>query len=446
MRILLITDEEWNDAVFGNNVLSNWFSGFDAEFAQIYCSPGLPYNAICERYFQITDTQMVRSLLGPHKSGCRVSRPETAIAVEASKRNAQRQGHYKWLKKLSVFIHTPMMLLRDAIWRYGRYDTAKLLSFVEEFNPDIVFCPRFITPKLMRLEKMVSGMTNAPFVAFTADNEASLNHYSWSPLYWLRAWMIHRSFGKHIKLYKHYFTFSEEQAQDYHRQYGLPTTTLYKCGQFSESFETKTVSSPVKMVYAGRMYCNRWQTLAAVGKALELVNEEEERIVLDIFTTEALTKKQRKVFEALKHVNVHPAITPVQLAEEYRNADIALHVESFDKHNRSATRYSFSTKIIDLMASTCAIMAICWERHAGYQYLKAHDAAFCVSSYDDIAPMLRQICERPSCIGEYARKAWQCGREYHSQEKIQAQIRETFNKVITGQDNDRKVSGCHRGR
>jgi len=27
MRILLITAEAWNDAVYGNNVLTNWFAG-----------------------------------------------------------------------------------------------------------------------------------------------------------------------------------------------------------------------------------------------------------------------------------------------------------------------------------------------------------------------------------------------------------------------------------
>ncbi len=35
MKILLITSEEWNDYVFGNGVLTNWFTGYDAEFAQI---------------------------------------------------------------------------------------------------------------------------------------------------------------------------------------------------------------------------------------------------------------------------------------------------------------------------------------------------------------------------------------------------------------------------
>lgn len=429
MRILLITDEEWNDAVYGNNVLTNWFSGFDAEFAQIYCSPGLPYNNICSRYFQITDMQMVQSLYSHKKAGKKIELPKDAHSIEQSKVNAQRKGAYLKLKQLSRHFHTAMMLIRDGIWRSGRYDTNALKSFVSDFHPDIVFCPRLITPKLMRLEKIVSTMTDAPFVAFTADNEASMEHYSWSPLFWLRAWMIHRAFGKHVKLYKHYFMFSEEQAQNYKDEYNLPTSCLYKCGNFPET-KDKKVNKPIRLIYAGRLYCNRWKTLAAIGKALEEINRNGDRMVLDIYTADVLTSRQKKTLMGFNYLKVHNPITPAQLTEEYQKADIALHVESFDKANRLATHYSFSTKIIDLMASSCAILAICWERHAGYQYLQKNDAAFCVSSYDDIEPMLRQICEKPSLIGEYARKAWQCGRRNHSKEKIQIQIREAFNKVI----------------
>ena len=68
MRILIVTDEEWNDIVYGNNILTNWFRGFNAEFAQIYCSPGMPLNNICQRYFRITDDQMVHSLFSAKKS------------------------------------------------------------------------------------------------------------------------------------------------------------------------------------------------------------------------------------------------------------------------------------------------------------------------------------------------------------------------------------------
>lgn len=69
MKILLITHEEWNDYVYGNGVLTNWFTGFDAEFAQIYLSPGLPNNTICKKYFHISDAQMVNSIVGREKVG-----------------------------------------------------------------------------------------------------------------------------------------------------------------------------------------------------------------------------------------------------------------------------------------------------------------------------------------------------------------------------------------
>lgn len=430
MRILIVTDEEWNDIVYGNNILTNWFRGFNAEFAQIYCSPGMPLNNICQRYFRITDYQMVHSLFSAKRAGSIVMKPVDGLEVEQSKQNAQRQGIYGVMKKISIYFHTPIMMMRDLIWRLGRYDINTLTFFVNDFRPDIVFCPRLITPKLMRLETIVSKITDAPFVAFTADNEASLNHYSWSPLFWIRCCMIHQLFKKHVDLYNHYFMFSAEQAEIYKREYGLSTSCLYKCGSFPKIFNKKDVSNPIRMVYAGRLYCNRWKTLAAIGQALKFINSNGKKIYLDIYTQEELSLRQINGLNKDSYIYVHNQITPSQLEEEYINADIALHVESFDKSNRNATRYSFSTKIVDLMASSCAIMAICWDKHAGYQYLKEHDAAICIPSNDDILPSLRKLIDHPDLISYYAQKAWECGAKYHNTVVVQKQIKQTFDGII----------------
>lgn len=431
MRILLITDEEWNDIVFGNGVLTNWFTDFPAEFAQIYISPGLPNNHVCKNYFQITDGQMVRSFFGGVKAGREIQLITDAKQLEATNSNARRKGVYGFMKKLSLWCRTPILIIQDAIWEFGKYDKSSLKQFVDDFNPDVVYCPRFFTPRLRRLEKLVSTLTDAPFVAFTADNEVSLKCYSWSPLFWLRRLAIHRSFKRHVGLYRHYFMFSEEQAQEYHQQYGLPTSCLYKCGSFTEKFESKTVKRPIRMIYAGRLYCNRWKTLAAIGEALEELNQDEVKMMLDVYTADVLTRKQARVLGGFKHLHVHAPITSSQLADEYKKADIALHVESFDKKYRLATRYSFSTKIIDLMASSCAIMAICWEKHAGYQYLKKYDAALCVSDYEGVLPLLQKVSEQTSLIQEYAKKAWRCGRDKHSRSIIQSQLKTVFERTIS---------------
>lgn len=430
MKILLITAEEWNDYVYGNGVLTNWFTGFDAEFAQIYTSPGLPNNKVCIKYFQIDERQMVKSLYSNTKAGREVKMPTNEREQDAAKSNAQRKGIYGIFKKLSLWMHTPIVMLQDFIWMTGRYDKAALQQFIGGYKPDVVFCPQLGNPKMWRLEKLVKGMTDVPFVAFTGDDEASYQQVSKSPLFWLRRWYCHNGLKNSVKIFSHYFMHSKEQAQDYTNEYGIPTSTLYKCGDFSNEFVKKSVGSPIRLVYAGRLYCNRWKTLAEIGKALHEINKHGERMVLDIYTQEALTNEQRKALSPENSVYMKGSVNPQQLKEVYRNADIALHVESMDKKNRLATRVSFSTKIIDLMASSCAILAVCWNRHCGYQYLRDNDAAFCVDNYSDILPMLQRIVDNPSLVQNYAQKAYECGRKNHTREKIQKQIRDKFEELI----------------
>ena len=207
-------------------------------------------------------------------------------------------------------------------------------------------------------------------------------------------------------------------------------TLLQVTRDFSAKFEEKPVGSPIRLVYAGRLYCNRWKTLVEIGKALREINKNGERMVLDIYTQEAMTSEQRKALCPENYVYMKGSVSPAQLKDVYRNADIALHVESMDRKNRLATRVSFSTKIIDLMASSCAILAVCWKRHCGYQYLHDNDAAFCVDDYDKLLPMLQGIVDKPSLVTEYAYKAYECGRKNHTREKIQKQIRDKFEEVI----------------
>ena len=177
MKILLITSEEWNDFVYCNGVLTNWFEGFPAEFAQIYVSPGQPNNHICRKYFQITDAQMLRSIVGGPKAGKEIQMQTDTQQLEATKINARRKGVYGFMKKLSLWCRTPVVALQDAIWAWGKYDKEAMAKFVNDFNPDIVFCPRMVNPKLIRLERLVRTMTKAPFVAVTADDEASYQQY-----------------------------------------------------------------------------------------------------------------------------------------------------------------------------------------------------------------------------------------------------------------------------
>ena len=153
-------------------------------------------------------------------------------------------------------------------------------------------------------------------------------------------------------------------------------------------------------------------------------------MTLDIYTQEKVTNEQRKALMLSTDVVLHKPVKPEELVGIYKNADIALHVESFDKKYKYATRVSFSTKIIDLMASTCAIIAICWDKHEGFQYLKKNDAAFCISDTEQIKSTLENIVKNPELIKNYSKKAYDCGKANHNNLLIENNIRNVFEKVI----------------
>lgn len=431
MKILIIADEEWNDVVFANGVLTNWFTGFEAEFAEMYCSPGLPLNNVCDRYFQLTDGQMLRSLYSSTRAGSIVVKPSDASTIEASKENAQRKGVYGIIKKMSLWVHTPIMMIRDFIWSAGRYNKMELTQFVNDFAPDVIFCPQYGTPKLWRLERYVHSICSAPMIAFTGDDETSYKQVSYSPLYWIRRWYCRQALKKTVGIFSHYMMHSKDQAEEYANDFGVPTSRLFKCGVFADKHEAKPVGLPILLVYAGRLYCNRWKSLAAIGEALRTINKDGVKMVLDIYTQEKLTSEQAKHLCEENFIYMKGSVPGSELPRIYREADIALHVESFDKKYMYATRVSFSTKIIDLMASTCAIMAICWNKQTGYQYLEEHDAAICIDSYDKILPRLQAIVDNPSIVQDYAKKAYECGKKNHSREIIQNQLKSTFEQYIT---------------
>lgn len=426
MRVLVISDEVWNDKIHGNNVLTNWFAGFPAEFANIYCSPGIPHNFICKKYFQITDKMMLKSIVTKEKAGVpfEISEQKCDVILKSEKEN---RNLYGLLKSISGDF---MRALREIIWCLGKYDLSAMEQFVSDFQPDIIFSPRLATLKILRLERIVHQIAKVPLVAFTGDNEYSLRVFKISPFFWIRRFILRKKLRNMMKNYAMYYTLSDEQQEEYHNAFGREIKILRKCGDFSKTYYEKKTGEPIRLVYIGKVYCNRWKSLAKVGKALKKINSDQVRMILDIYTKDSLSKWKKKKLSDGRNIFVKGAVSPEDIMSIYEKSDIALHVESFDVKNKLATRVSFSTKIIDCLASSCAVMAICWKEHSGYTYLKKEDAAICIDDLSKIEEVLSHICASPQLIDEYRRKALECGRKNHTRKQMMDMLYRDFNYLM----------------
>lgn len=423
MRILVLSNEVWNDKVNGNNVTTNWFEGMEAEFANIYASPGEPYNKCCNKYYQITDIMMLKSIIRGDKAGKRLGNMTESKKKDNDAPEQEPKQLYSFLKTISGHF---LRLVRELLWLWGTYDIDELKKFINEFQPDVIFSERMATCKMLRLERIVSSLTDAPMFAFTGDDEYSLKQFAISPFFWINRFMIRKRLRKNVGLYRIYYTLSQEQKDYYEKEFGCRCKILQKCGEFNERFTEHIVHNPIRMIYAGKFYCNRWKVLGRIADAIREINRENVKITLEIYTKDKPTDKQNRVLNDGRNTFIRGPVSQEELKEIYHNGDIALHVESDDLKNRLLTRYSFSTKIIDCIFSGCAVMAYCWKQQSGWTYLKREDAGICVSSEAELKKTLVDMVYDESVIKDYSYKAYECGVRNHDRRKVQEMLMNDF--------------------
>lgn len=421
MKILVISKEAWRDEQNGGNVLSNLFADFDAEFAQVYCNEMPPNNNVCKLYYQITDKEMVSSLISRHKAGKQLVY-DTLPKTQASGLQTY-SGARRWFgSSLAIF--------RELVWWLGRWNKREIIDFVTEFCPDVVFAPCYGSHYMHKLTKIVQDALGVPVVSYISDDFYSNNQLRFSPLFWINHFILRKHTREVFKRYSLVYTMTDEQKTACKKDFGANMKILRKAGCFDSMYQKISVGSPIRFVYAGGLYLNRWKTLGVLANAMRCINKNGVKVVLDIYSNNALTNEMEALINDGTTAKVHPVVSMDELRKIYHASDVALHVEGFDISNRLAVRLSFSTKIVDCLDSGCAVMAICDEKQAGFAYLKRNNAALCVSDLNKLLTVLNDLIKNPQCIIDYQDRAFELGRKNHDERKTKENILNDFKDVI----------------
>lgn len=417
MRILVISKEAWRDEQNGGNVLSNLFSGMDADFAQIYCNERKPNNSICRKYYQITDREMLNSITKRSKAGKVLNYKE---APHEKIVGAESFSNYR------IFWGSLLLVLREIVWWLGKWDEEAILKFIRDFNPDLIFAPCYGNHYMHNLTILAQNVSGVNVISYISDDFYSNKQLRFSPSYWINHFFLRRHMRKVFKYYSLVYTMTDEQKEQCEKDFGANMKVLCKSGKFDGALSKKSVNSPIRFVYAGGIYLNRWKTLSMLVQEIKKINDKEKVMQLDIYTANPLTNKMRSFLDDKMNSFVHSVVPISELKEIYLKSDVALHCESFDLRNRLDVRLSFSTKIVDCLDSGCAVMAICDPKQAGFAYLKRNDAAICVSSRKEIRDVLKEIIRNPSLLISYQMKAFELGRKNHLETTVRDMLVKDF--------------------
>lgn len=404
MRVLIISDVPWRDDNSVGNTYSNIFSNFEGvEFANLYCKPGKPDSKIVKRYFQITEKELLLNLIGKKKKDMPLNNNVDVF-------NRQEQKIYDIARTLRF---QSFFLIRELIWKIGKWKTKELNTFLNEYKPDIVFSFCLESLYYNNLIDYCRDYTESKLALFFADDVYS--YAKRNPAYLIYKHYSRQRIKKLAKTSDLIYGATPQLCDEYSDIFKKKITPLYKTCE--DIIQNKSeVNKPLKITYTGNLFYGRWKTLALIAQAIKEINLDSTKARLDIYTTGLTTKQMDNMLNLEGASQLLGAIPYEQVKEVLKDSDIVLHVESFDKREIKKTRLSFSTKIVDCMQSGSCLLAVGPEETASIRLLKDYNIAQVVSdnSKERVKNNLLKLLADNSALTDTAYRMNQFAIEHHS--------------------------------
>jgi glycosyltransferase involved in cell wall biosynthesis len=405
MRILIISDVPWRDDNSVGNTYSNIFKNTKGvEFANLYCKSGNPDTNIVKIHFQITEKKMLSKLIGKkHKE-------DILSASNIEVFNRREQKIYDIVRTLRF---QSFFLIRELIWKIGRWKTKELNDFLNDFRPDVIFSFCLDSLYYSNLIEYCKSYTSAKLVLFFADDVYA--YIKRDPLYLIYKYNVRKRIEKTANISDLIYGATPQLCDEYSLLFQKNITPLYKiCEEVSQN--KLEISKPLKITYTGNLFYGRWKTLALIAQAIKEINADSIKVQLDIYTTGLTTKQMDAALNIIGSSRLAGAIPYEQVKDVLKSSDIVLHAESFEKKEIKKTRLSFSTKIVDCMQSGSCLLAVGPEETASIRLLKDYNIALIVSVNNKAAikDCLLKILEDNNIITCTAQRMNQFAIEKHS--------------------------------
>ncbi len=111
-------------------------------------------------------------------------------------------------------------------------------------------------------------------------------------------------------------------------------------------------------------------------------------------------------------------------------ADIVLHVESFEEDRMKAVKYSFSTKIIDCLQSGSVVVGIGPSGIASIEYIRKVDGAITIDNNSDIYRELSNLIEQKDTFLSRANATREYAIQHHDVNAVRKKLHNDFISVM----------------
>lgn len=420
-KVLIIGINAWREDGTAHTLMDIFRCWDSDRIALIYTRADLPNTEVCNRFFQISESLVIKSVILPWKTV-----GKTVESTSATNQKDVRAEHSRYAKghKLQSSL---LPLIREIVWKFGRWKSKKLKKFISDFNPDIIFVPIYPTAYMGRIQRYISKLTGKPTVCYLADDNYSYDScrgiWSYIHRFWLRKYV-----GSLARDSKQMFVIVDKEKEDTDNRFGTNSVILTKGIDFSnKKYNHNDATLPLKFVYTGNLLIGRDKTLAILADTINDLNKDGIKAELFIYSqTEPTEQILGRINRGASHFCGR--IGRDEVLKVQKDADVVVFAEALEGKEANVAKLSFSTKITDYLSNGKCILAIGREYIAPIDYFNRYDAAIIAHSKDEIKAAVSKLVDNPSLVGVYGEKAFNVAQMNHdvtvlNQRFIQTMIR-----------------------
>ena len=369
-----------NNGIVKSNLFQGWPKSHLAQVDYSNIEPGFD---VCDNYWRLRKADVLKGLVGraPDASLFFNRGTPVTVAIPARKNGYEdRPSIERSFSFLSVQLRT---LIGESILRLPTVLSSPMMQWISSFKPDLIYSILALGP-IMRLSVKVSRRWDIPIVPYFTDDWIS-TIYKDNILGPVLRRNMHHWLNECFKRAPICLTPNDTMNAEYGKRFGgrfEALTYAVETIEAEENIKERASRDVKRLVFIGSLEPNRWRPLKQIGEALldlRLMNVNAELL---IYTFPAEIKKYHKELTPHPGMRIAGTAAPIEVSNLQRDADILVHVESFDDNTRAYTKYSLSTKIPQYMMAGNCIFAYGPREGASMKYLSDSGAGVVVGEED----------------------------------------------------------------
>lgn len=380
MKVLIISHNPISTYQSMGKTFLSLFSEFKKkELCQLYIYPTVPDVDACESYYRITDRNVVNSYFRLGKMEQRVLNSSDVCVSSHSLYESDDDKTFLTKHKKDA----GKLLLRDIAWKFAHWYTNELKTWLDEQIPTCIFLAPGESKFIYDIALKISHKRCIPIVTYVCDEFYFINEPSGLTAK-LQLRQLQKKIEQLMKETDSIVTISDELNQAYSSRFKKKAYTIYT-GSNMAPVENVNLREKIRgLTYMGNLAYGRFDSLKEISDVLDEINlEQNENYKLFIYTR-VLSEEQKSVVESSNVMQYCGYVTGDDFTKALNDADVLVHVESFEPEDVDRVKNSISTKIADTLCSGKPMLAYGPKELASIRYLDNNSGACTVSNHSEL--------------------------------------------------------------